>query len=177
MFQVNLSGFSLFFQLQTIVSDFWSSSVQCAKQKIKWKIDESPLIMKQAVWLDTSIFKTIIQISNFRKFISIYFLGLFIWISQISLFEIRIIVLKINVSTRYIKALSQVRICPCAGIFQNIPGYIPGQNRTRFPEIAYSSVLPLMRDWFLFFCLPSGSDGRQKNGTSHVLRVDIGICI
>ena len=33
IFQVNLSEFSLF-QLQTMLSDFWSSSVQCAKQKI-----------------------------------------------------------------------------------------------------------------------------------------------
>ena len=33
LFQVNLSSFSLFFQLQKIVSNFWSSSVQCTKQK------------------------------------------------------------------------------------------------------------------------------------------------
>ena len=32
-FQVNLSEFSLF-QLQIIVSDFWSSSVQCVKRKL-----------------------------------------------------------------------------------------------------------------------------------------------
>ena len=31
--KVNLSSFSLFFQLQTIITDFWSSLVQCAKQK------------------------------------------------------------------------------------------------------------------------------------------------
>ena len=40
IFQVNLSEFSLF-QQQNMVSDFWSSSVQCAKQNILWKINES----------------------------------------------------------------------------------------------------------------------------------------
>ena len=39
IYQVNLSEISLF-QLQTMVSDFWSLTVQCAKQKIHWKFDE-----------------------------------------------------------------------------------------------------------------------------------------
>ena len=37
------------FKLQTIVSDFWSSSVQCAKQNFFFTTDDSPLLLKQAV--------------------------------------------------------------------------------------------------------------------------------
>ena len=58
-FQVNLLLFSLFFNCRQLFrtsgphqysdEDFWSSSVQCAKQKILWKSNELPLLVKQAV--------------------------------------------------------------------------------------------------------------------------------
>ena len=43
--------FSLFFRLQTTVSDFWFSSVQCTKQKNIWKIYESPLVPVNFRWI------------------------------------------------------------------------------------------------------------------------------
>ena len=54
----------LFSQLQTIVSDFWSSSVQCEKQKNSLKSSRIAAAYETSGKYDTSIFKTITHNCN-----------------------------------------------------------------------------------------------------------------